>query len=267
MVARRALLGIGLVACSGKPKPDDAHGVVAGSGSAVGSGSAAGSGSATGSGAGSGSGSAKPASTAKTGDLQVRVEWVDVPVVARSSPGRTPCGTPRAPSIAPTTTWGVPEALVIIEGGAAPAAVARATLADCAVSPRLAVGAALVITSAVDRPATLVLRKRGVDVGQIAEGVAVPVMLPIAGHAVRAALDADAVYSLDAGDETAWISSAPGAYVTEANGQLTVRELAPGKHAVTAWLPPRAGQPARLGRGVATVVAGELAELTVSIAP
>jgi len=43
--------------------------------------------------------------------------------------------------------------------------------------------------------------------------------------------------------------------------------MAVGAHAVTAWLPPRAGQPARTGRGTATVTAGELAELTVTLAP
>src|SRR6185369_13374927 len=96
-----------------------------------------------------------------TGDLQIRVEWPDVPVVARSSPGRTPCNTPRTPSVAPTTTWGVPDALVIVAGAAPPLAGAHITLADCTLTPRLAVGNGLAITSAVDRPAKLVLRKRG----------------------------------------------------------------------------------------------------------
>ena len=279
MVARAAaLVGVlGVVGgCGGKPKSEDAHGVAppgdgsAGAGSAgtgsAGSGSA-GSGSAVAGSAGAGSAVGRPGAT--TGDLQIRVEWADVPVIARTSPGRTPCGTPRAPSIAPTTTWGVPDALVIIDGGAAPAALVQVTLADCAVSPRLVVGAELAITSAVDQPAKLALRKRGAtsDLAHLADGTAVPVMLPISGHTVRAALESSAVYSLDIGDETAWIASAPGAYVTEANGQLTAHDLAPGKHAVTAWLPPRAGQPARAGHGTATVVAGELAELTVALAP
>jgi len=205
-----------------------------------------------------------------TGELQVRVEWRDVPVAARSSPGRTPCGTPRAASVAPTTTWGVPDALVVVDGAPVAAAptVARVTLAECALAPRVAAGASLAITSAVERPAKLVLRKRG-TIDRLVDGPVVPVLLPIAGHSVTAALDAGAIYALetDAADpEVAFIAALP-AQISDATGHVVVRDLAPGTHAVTAWLPPRAGQAARTGRGSATVVAGELAELTVVLSP
>src|SRR5262249_10201379 len=148
-------------------------------------------------------------------------EWPGVPVTARSSPGRTPCGTPRAPSVAPTTTWGIPDALVLVEGAprAAAPSTARVTLADCALTPRIAAGAALAITSAVDRPARLVLRKRGA-IDHLAAGDPVPVQLPIAGHSVLAALDAGAIYSLetDAPDpEVAFLAAVPG-QVTDAAG-------------------------------------------------
>jgi len=211
------------------------------------------------------------------GDLQIRVEWRDVPVAARSSPGRTPCGTPRAPSVAPTTTWGIPDALVVVDGApASPTALARpavrVTLADCALTPRLAAGSALAITSAADRPARLALRKRGA-IDQLAvrltAGDPVPVLLPIAGHTVTAALDPGAIYSLETDGpdpELAFIAALPAA-VTDASGHAVVRDLAPGPHAVAAWLPPRAGQPARSGRGTATIVGGELAELTITLAP
>lgn len=256
MVARAAWL-LTIAACSGKPRPEEAtHAPVRNDAAALGDAGRAGD---------------AGAARAATGDLQIRVEWPDVPASARSSPGRTPCNTPRTPSVAPTTTWGVPDALVIVEG-AAPPATARVTLADCTLTPRLSIGSALAITSAVDRPAKLVLRKRGAiaSLGQLAAGEPVPVMLPIAGHTVTAALDAGAVYSLetDAADpEVAFIAAVPGGYVTEASGQVTVQDLAVGRHAVTAWLPPRAGQPARLGRGTATVTAGDLVELTVTLAP
>src|ERR1043165_878967 len=49
------------------------------------------------------------------GDVQLRVEWKDVPIEARASAGRTPCNTPRAPSVAPTTTWGAPDIVVMID--------------------------------------------------------------------------------------------------------------------------------------------------------
>lgn len=203
------------------------------------------------------------------GDLQVRVEWPDVPVAARTSPGRTPCHTPRAPAVSPTTTWGIPDALVVVDGPPAVPAVARVTLADCALAPRLIVGTSLAITSAVDRPARLVLRKRGA-LDHLAAGDPLPVQLPIAGHTVTAALDAGAIYALqtDAADpEVAVIAALPGGHVTDASGHAVIRGLAAGSHAVTAWLPPRAGQPARTGRGTARIAAGELTELTVTLGP
>lgn len=257
-----AVVALGVwTACSGKPRTEDAgHGApvvaVRDAGAAEG-------------------GSAAPTAAGGIGDLQVRVEWSNVPVAARTSPGRTPCNTPRAPSVAPTTTWGVPDALVIVDGAPAsePPPAAHVTLAECALAPRMVIGgASLAITSAVDHPAVLALRKLGAaaDLTQLAPGAPIAVQLPIAGHAVTAALDAGAIYALatDAAEpELAYVAAVPGAAVTEANGQVVVHRLTAGAHAVTAWLPPRAGQPARLGHGTAKVVAGELSELTVTLTP
>ena len=196
--------------------------------------------------------------------------------MARSSPGRTRCNTRRAPSVAPTTTWGIPDALVVVDGatagsgaaaGSGGASVAKVTLAECAFSPRVAVGDRLAVTSAVDRPAKLALRKRG-TLDALVPGAPVPVMLPIAGHTAGMALDAGAIYSLETDEpepEVAFIAAAPGGFVTDATGHVLVRDLPAGAHAVTAWLPPRGGQPARIGHGTATIIAGELAELTVKL--
>jgi hypothetical protein len=150
--------------------------------------------------------------------------------------------------------------------------VAPVALADCTLAPRLAAAASLAITSAVDRPAKLVLRNRGTldHLDHLAAGDPVPVMLPIAGHTVAAALDPGAIYSLETdapGPELAFIVALPEGRVTDATGHALIRELAPGAHAVTAWLPPRAGQPAHLGRGTAKVTAGELTELTIKLVP
>lgn len=258
-------------ACSGKPRTEDAaHGGVArseGTGSAPASVPAAEAPTAPPTAAPAG-----PAPTAKPalGDLQIRVEWPEVPAAARSTPGRTRCNTPRAPSVAPTTTWGIPEALVVVDGAVGATRGppgARVTLADCAFSPRVAVGDRLSVTSAVDRPAKLALRKRG-TLDALVPGAPVPVMLPIAGHAAGLALDAGAIYSLETDEpepEVAFIAAAPGGFVTDATGHVLVRDLPAGAHAVTAWLPPRGGQPARIGHGTATVIAGELAELTVKL--
>ena len=270
--ARGVACLLAAVGCSSKPHTDEAPRPAAGGDAAAGDAAAsrdAASSDAAGAAADAGAGSAHPAGRT-TGELQVRVEWRDVPVAARSSPGRTPCGTPRAAQVAPTTTWGVPDALVIVDGAPPPAGppVARVALVDCALAPRISVGAGLAITSAVDRPARLTLRKRGA-LDRLVAGDAVPVLLPIAGHTVTAALDAGALYALetdDADPELAYIAALP-AQVSDAAGHVLVRDLAPGAHAVTAWLPPRAGQPARSGRGSAKVVAGELAELTVVLSP
>jgi hypothetical protein len=218
----------------------------------------------TNSGSGSGSGS---------GDLQVRVEWHDVPVVARASPGRTACGTARAASVAPTTTWGIPEAFVVIAGDRAkPAAEpgARVVYDHCALGPRAIVaGAALAVGSTADAPVQLGLARRGSvrELGTVGTDAPKPLQLPIAGHQVDVALDADGVYELTAADTSAWIISAPGAYaaVTDPAGHAAVRALPAGHYAITAWLPPRAGQPARVAHGEANVTAGALAEVTLDL--
>jgi hypothetical protein len=267
-VVARALVVLAIAACSSKPRPEDAaHGIAGRDGAPPGPGDAG----AAPDGDASRPEAAVEAATARgaTGDLQIRVVWPDVPASARSSPGSTPCQTPRAPSVTPTTTWGIPEVLVVVEGAAPPVAVAQLRFADCAIAPRIAVGASLAITSAAERPAKLVLRKRG-TFDHLVAGEPVPVMLPIAGHTVTTSLDAGSLYEVatDAPQpEVSFIAVMPDGYVTEANGQTIARNLAAGSHAVTAWLPPRAGVAARIGRGTATVVAGELAELTVTLAP
>lgn len=273
----RALLLLA-AACSSKAHPDGVGSSGAGSAIVAGSGSAgsglAGSGSAS-----SGSaGSSRPAGPTH-GEIQIRVEWADVPMAARASPGRTPCNTPRATPVSPTPTWGIPDAIVIVDGARADSAESRVVLADCALSPRAAVGSSLVIESAADRPASVALSKRGElsKPESVARGPAAGaprlLRLPIAGHAVSVSLDPGALYELATADkdpETAWLAAPPSgaaAAVTDTSGQAMLRDVPPGPHAVTAWLPPRAGQPARLARGTVTAAPGQLAELTLQLAP
>jgi hypothetical protein len=259
-----ALLLLVAAACSGKARPDG----VGSSGAGGSAGGSAGSAGAAGSGA--------PAAPSAPGDVQIRVEWADVPMAARASPGRTPCHTPRAPSVAPTVTWGVPEAVVIVEGAPADAAEARVVLADCALSPRVAIGSSLVVESAADRPTSVALTRRAeLPKPEAAAAAAAPrvLRLPIVGHAVAVPLEAGGVYELATADkdpELAWIVAprpGAGAAVTDADGQIVLRGLPAGPHAVLAWLPPRAGQPARIARGTVTVTAGQLAELKLALAP
>jgi hypothetical protein len=266
------LFAAALAACSGKARTDGAGSAhPAGSAGATDAAGAAGS-------AGSAGAAGSAAAPAPTGDIQIRVEWADVPAVARASPGRTPCNTPRSPSVAPTATWGIPDAIVLVEGARSDSAEARIVLADCALSPRIAIGSSLLIESAVDRPATVTLAKRA-ELSK-PEAVSAPtgaarrtLRLPIAGHAVAVPLDAGGAYELATADkapETAWLIAPHAgvtAAVTDASGQVVLRGVAPGAHAVTAWLPPRAGQPARIARGTITAVADTLAELTLQLAP
>lgn len=275
-LAAAILASVLVASCSGKARPDGA-----GSSGPAGSGGA---GSAAVPAGGSGSsGSAAngppPVAPLANGDVQIRVEWPDVPVAARASAGRTPCNTPRSPSVAPTATWGIPDALVIIESGRIDTAESRIVLSDCALSPRLTAGGTLVVESAADRPAAVSLSKRA-DISRRGElsplSAAAPprvLRLPIAGHAVTLPLDPGGVYELSTSDkdpETAWLAAGiqgTTLSVTDASGQAVIRDMLPGTRAVTAWLPPRAGQPARLARGSITVVPNQLAELTLVLAP
>lgn len=202
---------------------------------------------------------------AKTGDLQIRVEWKDVPIPMRASPGKTACHTPRAPVVAPTTTWGIPDVLVVVEGATFPAREARLVLADCALAPRIVAASSVVVESATEMPAALTITKRGEisALDKLVAGTPRTLRLPIAGHEVAPPLDASGVYELAIAGETAWIVASQSASITEPNGGLLVKDLAPGSYPVTAWLPPRAGGPAKLVTASVQVVAGDLAELTL----
>jgi hypothetical protein len=213
--------------------------------------------------AGSGSGSAAP-----KGEAAIRVEWKGVPTSARQSPGRTACNTPRPPAVTPTTLWGIPDAIVLADKAPA-AGDARITLADCAVTPQIAIASTLIVESTVDRPAKLTLTKHGTiaSLGALKPGEVTPIQLPITGHAVALSLEAGGVYRLavDGSDDGAWIVNAPGG-VTDAAGLATLR-LSPGPHEVTAWLPARGGQAWKVVKSTVTVEANGLAELAIDLGP
>ena len=207
---------------------------------------------------------------APTGELQVRVDWKTVAPVSRRSPGPTRCNMPRAPAVAPTTTWGIPDAFVIVEGGPPPPE-ARVVLADCALRPRVAAASVLVVESAVDRPARVTLVKHG-TIADLATATLHPgdprvIQLPIAGHAVAIPLDANSIYQLATegeDPETAWIIAGP-AYVTDATGQVVVAGLPIGARSAAAWIPPRGNQSGRFATGSSAIVANELAELAIDV--
>jgi hypothetical protein len=215
-----------------------------------------------------------PAAAGGNGDVQIRVEWHDVPAVVRASPGRTACGTALAAAVAPTTTWGIPDAFVVVSGQRgkpAPDPSAQLRLDRCALAPvALVAGGALAVTTTASEPGKLAIRRAFAltDLGTATSDAARPILLPIAGHEVDVALEPGNVYEVvGATGEVAFVAAAPNGYVavTDAAGQAVLRDLPVGSYKITAWLPPHAGQPARLAHGDATVTAGALAEVTLDL--
>lgn len=216
----------------------------------------------------------KVEATFDKGDVQIRVEWKDVPVEARASAGRTACGTAKEPAVAPTTTWGIPDVVVMIDanhGKAMPSSDARVVLEKCALAPRVAiVESPWIVASAMDAPAKLAIAKLGAARPLALSGTAgkaVSILLPVAGHEAAVALDADSIDELRSDEDSAIAIVAPTPYyaVTEASGQVVLRDVPVGTFDVAAWLPARAGQAARAARGKVTVTAGGLAEVTLAL--
>lgn len=218
-------------------------------------------------------GSGSGASAAKqTGDAQVRVEWKEPPAALRAATGRDVCGKPNRAAIEPTSTWGIPDVAVWIDGAPSvpAAATVRVSLGPCVASPRVTVahpGATLAITSATEGP----LAPRVVHYGDPGQGggqpsgSATPLQLPVIGHEVDLALAAPALDDVEALESDAWVvTTATAASVTDAQGQVVLRDLPVGAHAVTAWL-PRRGTEGRLAHGTLDVLPGGLAELTLDL--
>lgn len=202
--------------------------------------------------------------TAKTGDVQVRVQWKDVPQPLRASPGRTPCGTPHAPPLAPTTTWGIPEAFVAVDvdhGKPFEPPRTRLVLADCALQPRTAIaGDTLAIASGTEQPVTVAIAAGG--------GKPRTLYLPVVGHEVEVILTAGEshhVTSPGATAATVYSATTPYVAITGPTGQVVVRDVPIGKHRVRAWFPERGPLEARSVVGTVTVTEDALAEVTLDI--
>lgn len=255
--AVRFLLAITLAGCSsGKPKHvEDAHRPPEGSGSAAPSADAA--------------PVEPPPVKQTTGDVQIRVEWPAMPLAARVSPGASACKTPLAAQVAPTTTWGIPEVVVFVDGASAVAADVRVAVDRCAVTPRIAIGSHLAIASAADQPlkATLTKKFAALDPKHGLKTQAVPIALPIVGHEVTTDLDDNGIYRVapEGKDVDDGYIVGATAFITDLTGVALIKDVPPGKHTVHVWLPPRGGQPAREAKGEVTVEVGDLAELTLTL--
>jgi hypothetical protein len=207
------------------------------------------------------------------GDVQIRVEWKDVPTDARAAPGRTACGTARPAAVVPTVLWGIPDVFVAIDAPAPPSTSTTPStigLRECVLGPRAVIAhGTVMIASGMEAPAKLTVQRAGQLPlgGAVKEDKPRELYLPIAGHEVEVALDAGAIYRVAAGDEAAWIVATdhPFVGVTETSGNLVMRNVPAGPHAVTAWLPPRSGQPARIAKGTVNVAPGALTDVTLDI--
>jgi hypothetical protein len=176
------------------------------------------------------------------GDVSIRVEWHDVPVDARAT---KPCG----PDVSPTTTWGIPDAVVALAGSGSAAPAGRVVVGRC-ITPRVQIASeTLAIASGLLQPTALSFDDK-------------PVLLPIAGHEVTAAL-APGRHELVEGDAHAWVVTEPLAAITDGSGVAILRDVPTGVYPVTAWLPSAK----RSAKGEVTVTAGALAELTLQLQP
>lgn len=217
--------------------------------------------------------------------LEVRVEWASAPPTMRARSGVTACGTPRAPRVQVHTLGGVAGVLVVVDIDAGRALDAATPTPDvvitgCAIGPRLLVvpqvPAEVVVRSTDLRRHAVTLRELGAPTGvglaALAPGdAATPVVgLPWAGAAVQRALAGPTVLRAAlVGDDTdaAWVvaTGTPYAGVTDETGVVQLGDAPAGTFAVTAWLPPAAGQAARLARGMVTVAAGAPATVTLHL--
>jgi hypothetical protein len=90
--------------------------------------------------------------------------------------------------------------------------------------------------------------------------------LPAWGHTVALPMAAAGArrVSADGAPDAAWIAVTDGpSAVTGADGSAALEGVAAGTHGVVAWLPPAAGQPARVARGEVTVAPGDKVEVTL----
>lgn len=158
-----------------------------------------------------------------------------------------------------------------VDHGKEPAASpAHLVLEKCVLSPRIAIGSSVVVSSAMEGPQDLTIAALGSvrPLGPVTAPHSPRVVhLPVIGHEVDAG--GTELVSVASAEDSAVVAVAPTPYyaVTEANGQVVLRDVPVGTWAVTALLPARSGQPARIAKGTVTVTADALAEVTLALTP
>lgn len=230
---------------------------------------------------------------ATAGTIEVRVEWASAPSTQRDSPGLSACGAPLPPRVRVHTLGGVAGVLVIADvpaGRGFPPDAAAAELAveidGCVPSPPVLVRGSmpteLTVRSLDRRPhlvtiSSVVALTSGQALADVREpGADLPaVRLSWAGAAVRREIREPTLLRVAAADAPAHptfvaVLGTPYAGVTDETGAVSLGAAPAGTYPVTAWLPPRAGAPARSARGSVTVGAptdAPPAPLVLSLAP
>jgi hypothetical protein len=218
------------------------------------------------------------------GGVEVRVEWKGAAAAVRTSPGRNPCRVARRGRARVHTLWGVAGAVVILDAPGAPtkSAPVMLTVTDCEVTPSVAVAPDAPTTIRIydaDQRRHVVLIEPVVAFEQLAEAPveaagkdAVRAVLAWAGAEVEVAAPgagAIGVATEDTPEDVAWVVVAPPTGrvgITDDTGAVGFDAVPVGTHAVTAWLPPAAGEKAKLVNGTVTIEAGRTTKITIDVA-
>ena len=232
-------------------------------------------------------GARRDAAAPSGGGVEIRVEWKGAAAAVRTSPGRNACNGARRGRAKVHTLWGVANAVVILGEPGAPGAPAKAepvmlTIADCELGPAVAVAAGAPTSIRIydaDQRQHVVRIEPVVAIEQLADAPveaagkdAVRAVLAWAGAEVEVpvvAPGAIGVATMAAPEDVAWVVVAPATGrvgITDETGAVGFEGVPPGTYPVTAWLPPAAGQKAKLVDGTVTIEDGRTAKITIDVA-
>lgn len=194
------------------------------------------------------------------GRVTLEATWPTAPTSVRTPPGRTPCGTDRAPYATIHTLHGVAAIPVWLEGGGTDR-IRTNTVIDVGRCTSLragaivAVGEELRVRNSDERSVGIEIRW-GEALERAPETVIARTALPVIGHTIAVPLERAGVYRIDAEGvaDPIWVIAVEGAgALTGEMGAATIDGVAPGTYTARAWIPPAGGEPARLVEREVTV--------------
>ncbi len=207
--------------------------------------------------------------------VAVKVEWPDPPAALVRSPGLDACRGERRAALRVGALNGVADVVVHlepVERGRAPdpPATLELQVADCRIEPAVALasrlGDEIAVTSVSERRQQVVVEYLGDRVEPVAE-----IELPLVGRRYRLVGDRPGRYRFVVADQPAAASYVvvpghPYYALTDATGKVRFAQVPAGSYRVVAWHPPLPdGTELSASQSIA-VVAGEPAEVTLSLA-